>query len=205
MAVAATGLLAGVAHALSGADHLAAVAPLVTAKRHRGWAIGAVWGFGHSVGVWLLGFGLLFLRDFLPIEAISSWSEWLVGIVLIAVGLWGFRKMVANWVHTHEHIHDGEHHRHVHLHLPGISHNPGESVVHPRPGFHSHAALGIGALHGLAGGAYMLGVLPTLILPTMVEAALYLSLFGIGSILGMTAFSWAIGRLSEHLAGTAPA
>ena len=199
LAVAATGLLAGAVHALSGPDHLAAVAPLVAANRHRRWAIGAVWGFGHSMGVWLLGFGLLFLRNFLPIEAISSWSEWLVGIVLIAMGLWGLRKLLATWVHTHEHAHDGEQHRHVHLHWPGIAHRPEATGDHPRTGFHSHAALGIGALHGLAGGSYLLGVLPTLILPSLSEAAGYLILFGFGSVMGMTAFSWAIGQLADRL------
>lgn len=200
-AVAATGLAAGLAHALSGPDHLAAVTPLVVARRRGGWAVGAVWGLGHACGVWVLGFLLVLLRDMLPLDAISSWSERLVGIALIALGLWGFRKVLAGWVHTHEHGHDGARHVHVHMHWPGASHPPSRVDGHPRAGIHSHAAMGIGVLHGLAGGSNLLGILPSLVLPSVVQAAAYLIAFGIGSIVGMAAFSRAVGLLADGLSG----
>ena len=201
IAAAGTGLSAGLAHALSGPDHMAAIAPLVVVTRRRRWLTGAVWGIGHAVGLWVLGFVLMFMRGFLPIAAISSWSERLVGIVLIAVGLWGLRKMAVKWVHTHEHVHEGSRHKHVHLHWPGRAHGAGQPGAHSWAGVHSHAAMGIGVLHGLASGSYILGVLPALILPSLTEAIGYLFTFGIGSIAGMTMFSWTVGRVADGLAG----
>ena len=86
------GLSAGTIHALSGPDHLSAVAPLVINERSRRWRMGLFWGIGHSLGVWLIGLIALVLRGFLPLDALSSWSERLVGVVLIGVGLWGLRR-----------------------------------------------------------------------------------------------------------------
>ena len=41
-------LVSGLVHVLSGPDHLAAVAPLATASRERGWLAGWTWGIGHA-------------------------------------------------------------------------------------------------------------------------------------------------------------
>ena len=98
------GLSAGLIHALSGPDHLSAVAPLVINERSRRWRMGLFWGIGHSLGVWVVGLIALALRGFLPIESLSSWSERLVGAVLIGVGLWGLRRaFVARLPAPHVH------------------------------------------------------------------------------------------------------
>src|SRR3954451_10782344 len=98
------GLSAGLIHALSGSDHLSAVAPLVINERSRRWRMGLFWGIGHSLGVWVIGLIALVLRGFLPIESLSSWSERLVGVVLIGVGLWGLRRaFLAKLPVPHEH------------------------------------------------------------------------------------------------------
>src|SRR4051794_11282215 len=75
LVAALMGILAGVIHALSGPDHLSAVAPLVINERSRRWRMGLFWGIGHSLGVWIIGLVALVLRGFLPIESLSSWSE----------------------------------------------------------------------------------------------------------------------------------
>jgi hypothetical protein len=202
--VAATGIAAGLAHALGGPDHLAAVAPLALSKRRHRWASGALWGLGHSTGVWLLGLVLVFMRDLLPIASISSWSERLVGVALIGMGLWGMHKVLAGWVHAHEHVHEhvhgGEKHLHLHIHWPGVTNGESHRGAHRRAGFHSHAALGIGVLHGLTGGSFLLGILPSLVLPSKAQAIGYLAAFGFGSIIGMAAFSWVVGLVAEGLA-----
>ena len=88
-----TGMLAGFFHVLSGPDHLAAVAPLAAADRQRGWVAGWTWGFGHAAGVALVAVIAVLLRDMLPpIDAISAWSERIVGGALIGVGLWALRR-----------------------------------------------------------------------------------------------------------------
>src|SRR5215212_9318485 len=87
-----TGLIAGVAHVWSGPDHLAAIAPLATRHRTRQWLPGLRWGIGHSGGVAVVGLLSLWLKDLLPVKLVSLWGERLVGLTLVAIGLWALRK-----------------------------------------------------------------------------------------------------------------
>lgn len=144
---ALAGLLAGLTHALAGPDHLSAVAPLVVGERRSGWGTGLLWGIGHSVGVWMVGLLALALRDVLPLERVSSWSERMVGAVLIAVGLWGLRKAFAPRL-----AEEAAHH-------------------HPR---HGPAALWIGGIHGLAGSSHILGLFPALALSSRASSLAYM-------------------------------
>src|SRR5438105_4065970 len=114
-----TGLLAGIIHVWSGPDHLAAIAPLAVRRPKRAWIPGARWGFGHSAGVAVIGLLSLWLRDLLPVDLLSTWGERLVGVMLLAIGFWGFRKAFKNQIHTHEHEHGGDRHVHVHVHSHG--------------------------------------------------------------------------------------
>ena len=107
------GLAAGLLHVFSGPDHLAAVAPLVadvdlgTSRpkriRFEAWRTGVQWGVGHTAGVLLIATLLLLLREQLPLEAISAYSERIVGVALIAVGCWGVWKASRATVPTHSH------------------------------------------------------------------------------------------------------
>lgn len=177
MSFALIGLLAGLVHALSGPDHLAAVAPLVVEERRRGWSTGLLWGLGHSVGVWAVGLLAIALRGLLPVDRLSSFSERLVGAVLIGVGLWGLRRV---WLARSRTNLETPHH-------------------HPLPARHSLAALWIGTLHGLAGSSHLLGVLPALALPTAAASIAYVAAFGLGSIAAMVAFSSALGLVAVRL------
>ena len=100
---AIAGIFAGAVHVLSGPDHLAAIAPLASDGGRRTWQAGALWGVGHSSGVFLVGLLALLFKDWLPLDALSSWSERLVGIVLLAIGLWGLLRALRWRVHTHTH------------------------------------------------------------------------------------------------------
>src|SRR5690242_1075835 len=95
LVAASAGLLAGLVHALSGPDHLSAVAPLVVDVPRRRWLMGLFWGIGHSLGVWAVGLLALGLRGIFPVESVSSWSERLVGVMLIGLGLWGLHRAFA--------------------------------------------------------------------------------------------------------------
>lgn len=183
-----TGLLAGAVHVWSGPDHLAAVAPLAARRPARSWLAGLRWGVGHSTGVAVVGLLALWLRDALPMELLSHWSERLVGVLLIGIGLWAIRKATRTTIHAHEHEHDGERHVHIHAHGSGARDHEARGAHQ-----HSHAAVGIGLLHGLAGSSHFFGVLPVLALPTRMDAAVYLGSFGVGTILSMVMFSWLIG------------
>ena len=95
------GLAAGFFHVLAGPDHLAAVAPLVADDDRVAWRAGLSWGLGHTAGVLLVGALLVAFRELLPMQALSAWSERLVGVALVAVGLWGLWRARAPHVHQH--------------------------------------------------------------------------------------------------------
>ncbi|HAB14849.1 MAG TPA: High-affinity nickel transporter [Verrucomicrobiales bacterium] len=190
------GLAAGFLHVVSGPDHLAAVAPLAV-RAHRGaWQTGVRWAIGHSAGVAVVGLLAVAFRGVLPVEAISSWSERLVGVLLIGIGLWSLRQAARIQIHSHTHTHDGETHEHVHFHAPESA-----SGRHPVAHSHRHAAFGIGTLHGLAGSSHFLGVLPALALPTTGAAVAYLLAFAVGTVVAMAGFSSALGLFSRRTGG----
>jgi hypothetical protein len=190
---ALTGLATGVGHVFSGPDHLAAITPLAVDQQRQTWRLGLFWGLGHSGGVWFLAILALMFREALPINLLSSWGERLVGFVLIGIGLIGLRRVFGTRVHSHVHDHDGQRHAHVHAHDQKPAGN------HPTKHSHSHGALGIGTLHGLAGTSHFLGVLPALLMPTRTAACAYVVSYGLGSIGAMIAFSWFIGAIAHRL------
>ncbi len=184
----------GLAHVLTGPDHLAAIAPLAVEDRKKAWKAGLQWGFGHSTGVLLVGLAILILRSVIPVDLISGYSERFVGVVLIGIGLWAFWRVFAQRVHSHSHHHDGRKHEHIHAHVA-----PAPHPVQP-PHSHTHAALAIGTLHGLAGSSHILGILPALSLPSTALTIAYIVAFGLGTIAGMLIFSTGLGWLSSRYA-----
>ncbi len=191
MISALAGFLAGSIHVLSGPDHLAAITPLAVDVRRRAWMTGLRWGAGHASGVMVVGLLSLMLRDLLPLESISSWSERLVGVLLIVIGFWGIRK--AMQFHAHEHSHDGERHVHLHVHASKRSHS------HEIPHTHSHTAFAIGTVHGLAGSSHFLGVLPAIAFPHFASGLAYLVSFGVGTVLAMSLFSTVLSKVSQGI------
>ena len=101
MFAALAGLATGLVHVLSGPDHLAAVAPLSADAGRSQWRAGLQWGLGHTAGVMVIGLLLISVRQALPIEAISAYSERIVGVALLLVGVWGFARARAPKKHAH--------------------------------------------------------------------------------------------------------
>ena len=194
MLITITGLLAGLFHVLSGPDHLAAVAPLAAADRERGWLSGWTWGVGHSAGVVVVAAFAVLLRDALPsVDVISAWSERIVGVALIAIGVWALRRSVR--IETAPHTHGALSHDHLHVKAgPGWMRRLG----------HAHASFYLGILHGVAGSSHFLGVLPALALPSLAAALVYIAAFGVGTVAAMTLFAAAVGSMGWRLrSGTA--
>lgn len=156
------GLAAGAVHATTGPDHLAVVAPLAARDARGGWRIGARWGLGHALGVALVAAAVLAFRGLLPVEALESWSERLVGGSLVLVGLWVLLSALG--VRGHDH----------------------------GPGGEGRAALAVGTLHGTAGGSHLVGILPALALSSTLAAGAYLLSFAAGTVGAMTIFSWLV-------------
>jgi sulfite exporter TauE/SafE len=180
------GLLMGMRHALD-ADHLAALASLATRTRSlRATLIqGIAWGFGHTLTLLLVGGLCLWLDAAIP----EGWARGLelgVGAMLLFLGgdiLWRMRRQR---VHVHVHRHGDELvHLHAHRHAPGAAHDSA-GHDHPHPEGVPTRALLVGLVHGLAGSAALL----LLALHDAGSAWLglaYIGVFGLGSILGMTA------------------
>ncbi len=191
---AITGFLAGSVHVVSGPDHLSAVAPLSIEKGRSSWKMGLLWGAGHTAGVLIVGLIALLGREIIPIDLISHWSERIVGVVLIGIGIWGIKKALKHKVHMHKHDHDGKEHTHIHTHNTEIPHT--SAGAHK----HTHAALAVGIIHGLAGSSHFIGVLPALALPSTSASVLYLGGYGAGTIAAMVGFTAVLGVTAKKLA-----
>ena len=162
-------ILASILHVISGPDHLAAVTPLAISSQRKGWKIGLVWGIGHLLGMLLIGILFLLFKEVIPVDAISAYSEQLVAIVLIVVGLWAFYRIFKEKKkHHHPHTHsDGETHIHTYT-------SSAESHTHKKKiKQNTLSSLGIGFLHGLAGVAHFILLLPVLAFDTKLEGIQY--------------------------------
>jgi ABC-type nickel/cobalt efflux system permease component RcnA len=200
----ATGLIAGIAHTFIGVDHLAALMPISVNRKLKAAWLGVRWGVGHSVGVIIVAVILLAFRETLASDLlfVEEWGERLVGAMLILLGLWGIRAAMRHKLHVHAHSHDGDEHSHLHVHADD-AHDPADrSRWHAH--VHKHAALGAGALHGLAGVAHLLGVVPALAAPTLAVSFAYLGGFAIGSIVSMAAFAGGFGEVTSRLGDRSP-
>ena len=177
MTLAFAGFLAGFLHVLSGPDHLAAIAPYAVDGKTGAWRTGVRWGVGHATGALVVGLLVFALREALPVETISAWSERLVGLALIGIGIWGIAVARARS-------------------MPGLRSR--------EPHAHRHAAFGVGTLHGLAGSAHLLGMLPALALPSDFAAGSYLLLFGMGSVAAMGTFASLVGWIAGRPGASGP-
>lgn len=195
MIIVIEGILAGIAHVVTGPDHLVGVAPLAVDRpdRVRPAIVGATWGLGHGLGVAVLGVLGQTLLSAADVEIASVWAERLVGLVLIVLGLVAIKRARAVVIHEHVHRHGGDEHVHLHVH----DHTEAD---HSKPGSHRHrhAAFGIGVVHGLAGAGHFWAVLPSLAMGRA-EAATYIAGYIGASIAIMTAFGAVLGRAASTL------
>ncbi len=190
------GTLASMLHVISGPDHLAAVTPLVIESKKKAWKIGLSWGLGHLIGMLIIGVLFLVFKEYIPVDLISEYSEQLVAFVLIGVGIWAFYRIFnepKNDKHPHihsdnepyVHIHKHEHDNHQHTHEKEVRQN----LI---------SSFGIGFLHGLAGVAHFLLLLPALSFKTNFEGVQYVSGFAIGTVVAMSAYALIVGKIATY-------
>ena len=178
-AVILTGILAGLVHVFSGADHLIAMAPSAINSPKIAFRNSFSWGLGHSSGVVILTVLAIFIKDITPLNRFSNIAELLVGISLLFVGLFAIKNSFQLSIHSHSHKHEnGFYHRHYHFHINEHKNNKR----------HSHALTGLGLLHGIAGGSHFLAILPALAL-SITNACAYLVSYLIGSLISMNLFT----------------
>jgi ABC-type nickel/cobalt efflux system permease component RcnA len=195
------GFLLGLQHATD-PDHLVAVATILTRERRfaNGALIGVLWGAGHMTTLTIVGAIIIGLKLTIT-PAVGGSLELVVAAMLIVLGVLRLRDAVRGLdtvpaghlvadhdhgggtgvVHSHPHAHDAERsHEHPHVHPSRWLAKLGW-----RSGWPAGRALVVGAVHGLAGSAAVsLLVLATL--RSTASAVVYLLIFGIGTVIGMT-------------------
>lgn len=184
--ILAMGLVVGLRHATD-TDHVLAVSTIVS-RRRSGWGaalIGAYWGLGHSLTILCVGGAMILLKWSIP-ERLSNAMEWSVGVMLVLLGLWNV--LVSRSRHTHRHEHS--------LVEIGVA---GSMIERSRTAGHGRSwnvrpflrPLVVGMVHGLAGSA-AIALLILATIPDVSWALAYLSIFAVGTIVGMMTITWAI-------------
>ncbi|MFK5890616.1 MAG: sulfite exporter TauE/SafE family protein [Flavobacteriaceae bacterium] len=191
------GIIAAVAHVISGPDHLAAVTPFAIESKKKAWKVGLFWGIGHLLGMLAIGMLFLLFKEYIPVEKISAHSDKLVGVLLIGLSIWIFYQLFRKEKnHAHTHIHtenNGIIHKHSHTHTNETHHNH----KHLNLKQNTMASLSFGFVHGLAGIAHFLLFLPVLGFTSKLDSTQYIIGFGIGTILAMVSYAFVIGKISS--------
>ena len=202
--IMAVGFFLGMRHATD-PDHVIAVSTIVSRqpKLARAALIGAFWGLGHTVTIFVVGTAIILFNLTIPARVGLS-MELSVGIMLIVLGVVNvvsfFRSLPSapvyehteKVVHSHHHSHGDYIHSHRHTHEPEIHPHAADKTpvalldrVLGSSGWYQHIRpLAVGIVHGLAGSAAVaLLVLATIRNPQWAIA--YLLVFGVGTIAGM--------------------
>lgn len=121
-------------------------------------------------------------------ESVAEWLEFAVGLMLVVLGIHVLWQLRRDRVHILVHQHDDlQPHLHFHSHEnDAMAH---VESVHQ----HDHASLplrsfAIETMHGIAGSAALAAVVAASF-GTFTSALAYITVFGLGSILGMVLFS----------------
>lgn len=206
VSAALLGFVLGIQHATD-PDHLVAVATIVSRERRflDGALVGTLWGLGHTLTLGAAGI-IIIAVGLTPAPRVGVALELLVAAMLVGLGVMRLRDaargldavsprhLVADHdhgsleaVHSHPHGHGDAVHDHPHVH-------PSRRLLaawRDRDSRFPLRAILVGAVHGLAGSAAVsLLVLATL--RSVWSAALYLAVFGLGTIAGMTALTAAM-------------
>jgi hypothetical protein len=185
----------GLLHAFD-ADHIATLGGLAVGNRSMtpsGYALR--WAFGHAAALGVVSLAVLGLGVTGLIEW-TSYAEFLVCLALLLIGgnalRAAWRPHVATAASPFALVHSrSDAHPHVHFLAP----------------FHAHARSGrtgvlLGVLHGGAGSAAVLALLPLAHFRSGVESALYLACFSLGVAAGALAFAKVFGAFAQR-AGSA--
>lgn len=89
--VISTGLLLGIVHVITGPDHLSALIVLSAGSSWRSATLGMRWGLGHSTGLIIVTAFFLAMSQELDINSIGTYCDFLVGILMMMLGLWSLR------------------------------------------------------------------------------------------------------------------
>lgn len=205
LSILAVGFFLGMRHATD-PDHVIAVTTIVSNQRNstRAALIGAFWGVGHTLTIFVVGTGIILFNLVIPVRVGLS-MELCVAVMLIILGLMNVTAFLrsmpagsmhnldgAEVIHSHPHNHGDYVHNHPHAHQPEPHPHPPDQTplarldrLFGRIGVYQYLRpFVVGVVHGLAGSA----AVALLVLTTIRDfhwAIAYLLVFGVGTIAGM--------------------
>lgn len=209
--------LFGMRHATD-PDHVVAVSTIVSREGsvRRASMLGLAWGLGHTVTIVAVGFLIIVFRLVLPPRAGLA-MEFAVGLMLIFLGLKNLGG-AFKWMREVMRLEASDHRASSGSHT---QYNDDEPCVQAHPavhGDHSHhsamAALDrslfkselyqfvrpllIGIVHGLAGSA-AIALLVLTTIRSVPWAIAYLTVFGVGTVLGMMFITLTLGSTYAYI------
>lgn len=160
------GFLLGIKHAIE-PDHVIAVSTIVNESKtlKRSVFAGVYWGIGHTATLFIVGMILIIAKNTIT-NSVAMSLEFMVGIMLVTLGLNNIFPMANP---SHSHLTSGQKRKRTHI-----------------------KSFCIGLVHGLAGSAAMV-LLTMSTVSSPWQGALYILLFGCGTVIGMLGFSTVIG------------
>ncbi|WP_050179605.1 sulfite exporter TauE/SafE family protein [Domibacillus robiginosus] len=182
ISVLALGFMLGIKHAIE-PDHVIAVSTIASQSKKlwRSSLAGMSWGIGHTATLFLVGMTMVLMKR----EITEQWAmslEFLVGVMLVYFGI----TTVISYKKTHAHSPAAG---------GSVLHNDSKSEMNnPSTGFQLlyTKSLFMGFIHGLAGSAAMI-LLTMSTVQNAWEGALYILIFGAGTIIGMLLSTTIIG------------
>ena len=198
----------GMLHALD-ADHVMVVSGLSSSDSGSGSRLrGSLgfclrWALGHGLVLLVIAAAVYLLGYSIP-HSLSEVAESLVGAVLIVIGVMVIRDLFKQHAHLHFHKHGNipaHAHWHVHedLHDRCSDHHADKSHQHNHNHNHNHSAILVGMLHGMAGSAPLLALIPVAQQHSPVLGMFYVLLFSLGVLLSMLLFGGVLGTVFAWL------
>ena len=186
-------LVYGMFHALD-ADHIMAVTGLYgTPEKSNSTRLCFNWAMGHGAVLLLVAAVTYFLGVVIPPE-FSLVAEYLVGVLLIIIGAVLIKDIVQMKLHLHFHQHEGMP-EHAHWHKHSGSAKKENNGKHS----HDHRALFVGVIHGAAGSAPLLALMPVAQSHSAWWSLAYIAIFVGGILFSMLLFGGALGLVMQRL------
>jgi nickel/cobalt exporter len=185
------GLGLGLLHALD-ADHIMAISSMASGQnsRHQSvWSIGRMigfcvrWAVGHAAILLALATLFIFAKFELP-AIVLSLAEKFIGVLLMGLGCWILWTLWCHNITLETHSHDNI--THTHLAQPDQQHQ-------------NHPPILVGIVHGLAGSAPVLGIIPALETNNAWLGLAYVGVFSLGVLITMLVFGCFLGKLQRWL------
>ena len=192
----------GMLHALD-ADHVMAVSGLSSADARPGSRLRNSlrfclrWALGHGAVLCLIAAAVYLFGMSIP-DSLSEIAESLVGGVLIVIGIMVIRDLLKHNAHLHFHKH-GNSPAHAHWHVHDRPHDRHSHNSTDKAHHHHHSAVLVGMLHGTAGSAPLLALIPVAQQQSPLLSMLYVLLFSLGVFLSMLVFGGLLGKVFSWL------